>query len=58
MFHRAMSVELSVSGNRLMEAIMKKTTGILWMLVMLLIMTAPGAYAHEEDGPQRVVRYP
>ncbi len=37
-----------------MKASMKKTTGILWILVMLLIVATPGAYAHEEDGPKGV----
>jgi tetratricopeptide (TPR) repeat protein len=35
-----------------MEASMKKTAGIIWMLMMLLIVATPGAYAHEEGGPQ------
>jgi hypothetical protein len=35
-----------------MEANMKKSTGISWMLAMVLILGATGAWAHEDDGPQ------
>jgi tetratricopeptide (TPR) repeat protein len=38
-----------------MEADMKKKTGILWSLLILLIVATQGAYAHEEDGPKGVV---
>lgn len=31
---------------------MKKATGIAWMLAIVLIAGAPGAWAHEEHGPQ------